>query len=109
GQLHTGTRQVGDPLHQLPVPDRSALTVRSTSQFVINKKAKVTMQPGVYQGGISLDLSDNAVMLPGIYYIEGGGLQVTGSADLTGTEVTIYNTSGSSPAGPITITAGGKV
>lgn len=111
GKMRTGVRRVGDPLRELPAPDPATLALRSTSRLTINTKKNVLLilQPGVYQGGISMDLLDNVLMMPGIYYIEGGGIQVTGAADLTGTGVMIYNTSGATPAGPIKITTFGKL
>ncbi len=38
-------------------------------------------------------------LLPGLYYMQGGGFSVSGTAKVTGTEVTIYNAPGRSGAG----------
>jgi hypothetical protein len=66
-----------------------------------------TLQPGVYQGGISISTNAQVTFSPGIYILNGGGLQVTGNAALTGSGVMIYNTG--SPAGPISISGNASI
>ncbi len=109
GRMRTGTRRVGDPLRSLPAPDPAALSVESNSTLTSSGPKKLTLQPGIYKGGIKFDNLANVVMLPGVYIMEGGGFQVTGLATVAGTEVLIYNTSGASPAGSIDINTLGKV
>jgi len=48
-------------------------------------------------------------MLPGVYILAGGGLQVQNLATLAGLDVMIYNSAGAFPAGPIAISSLGKV
>jgi hypothetical protein len=67
------------------------------------------LSPGVYQGGIQIGGLATVVMLPGVYIMEGGGLKVSGLATVTGLGVTIYNTQGAFPSGPITISSLGKI
>jgi hypothetical protein len=57
-----------------------------------------TLQPGVYEGGISISGSRNVTLLPGIYVMRGGGFSVTGSAIVSGSEVVIFNTTSAYPA-----------
>jgi hypothetical protein len=45
----------------------------------------------VYNGGISIGGQASATLLPGIYYMNGGGFSFTGSGNLTATGVMIYN------------------
>jgi hypothetical protein len=84
---NTGT-YVADPLSSLPVPDTSSLTVQSTSNLKIS--SNTTLQPGIYQGGISIT-KGTVTMQSGIYYMEGGGLSVSGNGVLQGSGVMIYN------------------
>jgi putative Flp pilus-assembly TadE/G-like protein len=106
GRMRTGTRQVGDPLRYVPVPDPSTLNIRS---FKSKGKGIAVLQPGIYQDGLKLDGVNKVVMLPGIYIMEGGGFEVSGKTDLAALEVLIYNTSGNTPAGPINIDSVGTI
>src|SRR5215212_5835807 len=55
--------------------------------------------PGQYVGGITIKNSASIVMMPGIYYMVGGGFQVTDAASIDGSSgVMIYNSSGSASA-----------
>jgi hypothetical protein len=96
GPVRTGLDPVIDPLATLPPPDRSALTVRSTSRMSITSDR--TLQPGVYQGGIEISSNARVTFSSGIYYIEGGGLYIAGQSNVTGNEVMIYNAPASSNA-----------
>jgi hypothetical protein len=76
----------------------------------------VTLNPGIYQGGISIKNSAAVTMNPGIYYLEGGGLNVQNpGTTLSGTGVLIYNgetggsTTNPSSVGSINISASAVV
>ena len=56
-------------------------------------KSTVTINPGVYCGGMSLNAGAVVTLSPGIYYLDRGSLQVNGGASLTGTGVTLVFTS----------------
>jgi hypothetical protein len=56
----------------------------------------VTLQPGVYVGGISITGNYAVTLSPGIYYMEGGGFSATGNVSVTGSGVMIYNAPNSS-------------
>ncbi|MBI5685008.1 MAG: hypothetical protein HZC54_07995 [Verrucomicrobia bacterium] len=58
----------------------------------ITSSAPVTLRPGIYYGGIRITGSGPVTLLPGTYIMAGGGLEITGSASLTGIDVFIYNT-----------------
>jgi hypothetical protein len=107
---------VADPLASLALPNPTSLPVQSTSQMRI-KSGSVTLNPGVYQGGISVTNGAIVTLSSGIYYLEGGGLMVqnTGSTlkDDGNGGVLIYNgetngtTNNPSSVGSITIQSGG--
>ncbi|WP_020474684.1 pilus assembly protein TadG-related protein [Zavarzinella formosa] len=102
--IRTGSTPVSDPLYLLPVPSTSGMTVRSSSPLTVNTILPVVLQPGVYQGGIRITGLSTVVMNPGVYVMNGGGFRVDSLATVTGSEVMIYNTSGTYAAGPITVT-----
>ena len=54
-----------------------------------------TICPGTYHGGLDIKGSANVRMLPGVYYMAGGGFTVANAASVDGTAgVMIYNSSG---------------
>jgi hypothetical protein len=64
----------------------------------------VTLQPGLYYGGISITGNSNVTFEPGTYILAGGGLSVTGNSTLSGTGVTFFDTNGLGGYGPINLT-----
>jgi hypothetical protein len=107
GQVYTSTHRVPDPLLALPVPDASGLSVQSSGPLSIGSAA--VLAPGIYKGGINIGGSAVVLMLPGLYVMQGGGFQITGSADVVGLTPLIYNTTGTGLAGPININSTGAV
>jgi hypothetical protein len=85
----TNQNPVPDPLAYLPAPDPSTMTFQT-----VPSGDNITLQPGRYSGGISLSSSTSATMQPGIYYMDGGGFSVSGSASVSGSGVMIYSTAG---------------
>jgi hypothetical protein len=90
----TGQTSTPDPLANVPVPSSSNLTVQSSSTLFLT--GTTTLNPGVYTGGLALSGSAAVTLNPGIYYINGGGINMTGTAGITGSGVMIYNTGGGS-------------
>ena len=78
---------LADPLHlSLPAaPSTTFAAVDDTSS------ARLTLSPGTYVGGIKIAGSGAVTLLPGVYYMEGGGFSLTGSASVTGTGVLLIN------------------
>jgi len=109
GMMNTGVRPTADPLRKLAVPNIVGSPVQSAKPLVINSLLPTILNPGVYQGGILIRGASTVVMMPGVYILDGGGLQVQNLATLAGVEVMIYNTQGAFPAGPISISSLGKV
>lgn len=70
-----------------------------------NYKAKntVTLSPGVYCGGLTVNANANVTLSPGTYYIHGGDLTVNGNANITGNGVTIVMTGTGSGVGTVGI------
>jgi hypothetical protein len=82
-EINTGQSVVPDPLVELPDPawdpsaDLGAIT------------ASGTYQPGYYSGGIAIQ-DEDVVLEPGIYIVDGAGLQTSGSASLIAEGVLFY-------------------
>ncbi|MFL5240484.1 MAG: pilus assembly protein TadG-related protein [Gemmataceae bacterium] len=91
GKVNVGQASTPDPLASLPAPDPASLTVQSNSALSYGGQSSVTLNPGVYKGGISASSGAAITLSPGIYYLDGGGLSVGGQASITGNGVMIYN------------------
>lgn len=90
GHVEVGYPPSQDPLAFVAEPDKSALALRQSSKLSLTS-GTTTLNPGVYKGGIAISNNAKAVFNPGIYYIEGGGFNVSGNAILNGSEVMIFN------------------
>ena len=101
----TGQPNTPDPLAAIPAPSSSGMTVQSTSAVVLSGSTSKTLNPGVYNGGIQLSGSASLTLNPGIYYINGGGISMSGSSSISGSNVFIYNTGD----GGINLNGTGKV
>jgi hypothetical protein len=75
----TGVQPLPDPLVDLEPIDYASMTVQSNSRLVLNNSTQV-LQPGVYRGGIQLKNSSKALLRPGIYVLDGGGLDIGAQA-----------------------------
>jgi Flp pilus assembly protein TadG len=90
GVLHYGAEPQPDPLRNVPQPTMTDFAEQSKGKTQISNGIR-TLSPGVYHGGISLSGKANVTLLPGIYYMDGGGFSVGGQANLVAIGVMIYN------------------
>jgi Flp pilus assembly protein TadG len=88
GTVKTGIIAVNDPLAYVQPP---AVGACDRVNYSISSGA-VTLNPGVYCGGITISNNAQVTVNPGTYILAGGGLSVTGTGALKGTGVTFYNT-----------------
>lgn len=92
----SGRLPIQDPLASLPEPAIVGTIQNGTAASPTAKKitgsTNVTLNPGIYYGGINISGSGNITLNPGTYILAGGGLDVTGSGNFTGNNVFIYNT-----------------
>jgi hypothetical protein len=107
GTILSGQVPTPDPLAYLPEPDPSTMTVQSTKTVKLENQGSLTLQPGVYQGGINVT-GGNLTMAPGIYYMQGGGFGFSGTGSLTALGVMIVNAPQSN-SDTISITGTGAV
>ncbi len=93
GTVKTGVAPTADPLSGLAVPTPGSLTAQSSSNYKISSSGTYTLQPGVYTGGIAISAPGpgSVTLASGIYYMAGGGFSISGSINVTGTGVMIYN------------------
>lgn len=85
-----GSPVIADPLQTMaePVPSTTACT--SNGLKTIDTQVKLTINPGVYCGGLTLNASDDVTFKPGIYTFRGGPLTLNTSARLLGAGVLFY-------------------
>ncbi len=84
---------VEDPLARRIPPDLGGCDHYKT---VVNSQV-LTLQPGVYCGGISLQGNSEVTFEPGIYELRDGGLSASGHAALKGEGVGFYLSGNASP------------
>ncbi len=110
-QINDGVPPSPDPLRTLPPPDPSTMpSMKNNAGNVSGQNANITLQPGVYPGGIQITASSGTItMAPGIYYMQGGGFTFNGNVNLVANGVMIYNSSApNGQSGSININAGGN-
>jgi Flp pilus assembly protein TadG len=90
GGINTGTPPQPDPLRFIPQPDPSTMTLQSKNKTQYSN-GNHTLYPGVYQGGISISGKGNLTLMPGIYYMDGGGFTMSGQGNLYAAGVMIFN------------------
>jgi hypothetical protein len=102
----TNAGSQSDPLSGLAMP-----TFTSTCDYTnYSVSTAITLNPGTYCGGITVQGSGNATFNPGLYILNGGGMAFNGGSFERGSNVTFFNTGqyGQSP-GPVTFAGGSNV
>ncbi|MGH7913076.1 MAG: pilus assembly protein TadG-related protein, partial [Candidatus Binataceae bacterium] len=84
----TGIAQFGDPLAYIAAPSFDPSSCPSFSTQNISG----AVGPGTFCGGIKINAGSTVTFSPGLYIIDGGGLQIVGGATVSGTGVTFYLT-----------------
>jgi hypothetical protein len=83
----------GQPAASDPYADASFGSFTGCDRTNFVAKNAVTINPGVYCEGISVNAGAALTLNPGIYYLDRGSLSVNGGASLTGVGVTLVFTS----------------
>lgn len=86
--IASGQSPIADPYADTNYPSFSGCRENNYTA-----KNTVTLDPGVYCGGLGLNAGANVTLNAGIYYMDRGSLTVNGGATLSGTGVTIVFTS----------------
>ena len=108
GPIYTHRAPVPDPLSDIPPPDPTTLTVQANKK-VQHTQGDVYLQPGVYNGGISVSGTANLYLAPGIYYMDKGGFSFSGQGSLEGKGVMIYTNPGNGNSDGISVTGQGSM
>ncbi len=87
----TGCPPVIDPLATLEPPSVGGCDHNGASY---DDDDTVTLDPGVYCGGLTLDHDADVTFNPGIYVIKGGDFTIAGNARATGEDVGFFLTDG---------------
>ncbi len=103
----SGIAPAPDPLSYLTPPSVGGC---DQTNFHASGSGTTTLNHGVYCGGIQISGSGTVIFNSGLYILDGGGLKMTGSATLSGTEVTFYNTyDGSNSYGGISLSGSAQI
>jgi Flp pilus assembly protein TadG len=86
--IRTGMPQLADPYRDATFPPFSGC-----AQNNFTAKTTITISPGVYCNGISVNAGAELTLSPGIYYIDRGSFNVNGGGTVSGTGVTLVFTS----------------
>jgi hypothetical protein len=86
----TGGTAVPDPLGTLTAPNVPAAC--GQTNYNLADSSTATISPGVYCGGITVSGYAQLTLSPGIYILNGGGFNISGSASITGTNVMFFLT-----------------
>jgi Flp pilus assembly protein TadG len=105
--IKTGAPATLDPYASLAVPSVGACSQPTLpAPYSLNGAGSVTINPGVYCGGISVNGAWTVTMNPGVYIINGGNFSLNGATTVTGSGVSIVLTNkpgGSGGWGNVTI------
>jgi Flp pilus assembly protein TadG len=86
--IRTGIGPVPDPYAHVSVPEFGGCR-----EFHFRVKTAMTINPGVYCGGVTFNAGADVTLNPGIYYINQGTLTINGGAKVVGKGVTFVFTS----------------
>lgn len=101
-----GATAAADPLASLPAPSYSGCDYNAYS----SSGGTITLNPGVYCGGISITGQANLTLNPGTYILNGGGFTSTSNNTvMNGQGVFFYNTSNGYTFGPISLAGGTQI
>jgi hypothetical protein len=90
GNIFSKEQPTPDPLAYLDPPDPTTMILQSNNPTNLSGNRVVTIDPGVYRGGIHVSGQVTLIMNPGIYYMDGGGFSFTGQGSLTALGVMVY-------------------
>jgi Flp pilus assembly protein TadG len=86
--VNVGTSPAADPYASVVMPSFSGCDHNNDSE-----NGTVTLNPGVYCGGLTLNGGADVTLNPGVYFMDRGTLKVNGGSSIHGTGVTIIFTS----------------
>ena len=90
-EVHTGVAPTPDPWASLPTPPKGPSRNSNDYKTEVGGRTYYDLQPGTYPS-LKFDRNEVITMAPGTYYVDGGGIELKGSTELTAHGVTIFNT-----------------
>ena len=102
-----GVTAFQDPLAALPAPTYGACDF--SANITVNGGDTRRLTPGTYCGKIKVSANGTLEFDPGLYVLDGAGLDVSGQGTVTGTDVSFYLTQNSGVPDAITISGGATV
>lgn len=92
--LRTNASRTNDPYEDLEVPEFNGCTngQMNSGTTRVNSSGTVTLDPGTFCGGISVTGTNDIVLNPGVYIMDGGDFSVSGGGSISGDGVTIILT-----------------
>ena len=102
-----GVTAFEDPLLTLPAPIYGACDY--TANITVNSSNPQRLTPGTYCGKIRVSANATLSFDPGLYILNGAGLDVSGQGTVTGSDVSFYLTQNSGVPDAITISGGATV
>jgi Flp pilus assembly protein TadG len=102
GNITTGAAPTADPYANTSFPPMPASGANPSPIH-----GTKTLDPGTYSGGLKINAGANVTLNPGTYYLDGGSLDVAGTATLKGTGVTLVFTGSGTPCSCATATING--
>ncbi len=103
GTLNTGVFTTVDPLALLPTPTWDPAA--DLGGVFSSGGDTIVLAPGFYSAGITLTSYASVFLQPGVYILDGAGLDIGGQAEIVGVGVTIFITG----TGIVDMTGGGVV
>jgi hypothetical protein len=97
GAETTGHAKFSSPIHhEAPTPDSLGLPLPPAPAAIFaavhyDKSTPLHLKPGTYVGGIHVSGQGKVILDPGVYYMKGGGFEVSGHGSVTGDGVLLVN------------------
>jgi Flp pilus assembly protein TadG len=96
-----GASVTPDPLASLAAP-----SVGNCDYTSVKISTKVSLSPGVYCNGITINAGGDVTLASGNYILNGGGLTISGASSVNGSGVFFYNTASGYSFAPLTMSGG---
>ena len=103
----TGASSFPDPLASLQAPSYGGCDY--SGNITISSSSPQTLTPGTYCGKIKVNANATLNFDPGLYVLDGAGLDVSGQGTVNGTDVSFYLTQNSGVPDSITFSGGATV
>ncbi|MBI5394123.1 MAG: hypothetical protein HZA91_02375 [Verrucomicrobia bacterium] len=89
--ISTSSVRYGDGATGGKSDDSGGTATKPATRNIAGNQA-VTLHPGIYWGGLNVSGNASVTFLPGRYVMAGGGIRMTGTGNVIGSDVFIYNT-----------------